>query len=157
ELSHAVQDLRTWKGFFVSAQAGLIPYVDFSKEYPVGAGMFYWLLSRWVDAEDLRQTVLVHGLVMGAVDLVNTPLAYAILRELARGRALLLTLLFTLNPTTLILSPLRFESLLITCALLGYAAHLRGRPMLATLFWSLGCWLKWVPALFIAAQEWRAR
>jgi len=156
-LSHAVQDLRTWKGFFTSAQAGLIPYVDFSKEYPVGAGIFYWVLSRWVDAEDLRRTVLIHGLIMGAVDLVNAALAYAILRKLAPQRALLLTLLFTLNPTTLILSPLRFESLLITCVLLGYAAHLRGRPMLATLFWSLGCWLKWVPALFIAAQEWRAR
>src|SRR5262245_19743363 len=71
QVSHAVQDLRTWKEFFRAAQAGLVPYVDFSKEYPVGAGMFYWALSRWVDAEDLRQTLLLHALVMGAIDLVN--------------------------------------------------------------------------------------
>src|SRR4030095_11475387 len=83
ELSHAVQDIRTWKDFFTAAQAGLVPYVDFSKEYPVGAGMFYWALSRWVDAEDLRQTVLLHALVMGAVDLVNAAIAYAMLRRLA--------------------------------------------------------------------------
>lgn len=156
ELSHAVQDIRTWKDFFTAAHAGLVPYVDFSKEYPVGAGMFYWALSRWVEAEDLRQTVLLHALVMGAVDLVNAAIAYAMLRRLAPERAFLLSLLFSLNLTILLLSPLRFESLLTTFVLLGYWAYLRRRPMLATLFWSIGCWLKWVPALFIAAQEWKA-
>ena len=156
ELSHAVQDIRTWKPFFTSAQAGLVPYVDFSKEYPVGAGLFYWALSRWVSAEDLQQTVLLHALVMGAVDLVNAALAYAILRRLAPRRALLLSLLLSLNLTILALSPLRFESLLTAFVLLGYGAHLRRRPMTATFFWSIGCWLKWVPVLFIAAQEWKA-
>jgi hypothetical protein len=156
ELSHAVQDIRTWKEFFKAAHAGFVPYVDFSKEYPVGAGMFYWALSRWVNAEDLRQTVLLHGLVMGAVDLVNTAIVYAILRRLAPERAILLSLLFSLNLTILLLSPLRFESLLTAFVLLGYWAHLRRRPMLATFLWSIGCWLKWVPALFIAAQEWKA-
>src|SRR4029079_15530858 len=135
---------------------GLVPYVDFSKEYPVGAGMFYWDLSHWVDAEDLHQTVLLHALVMGAVDLVNAAIAYAMLRRLAPERAFLLSLLFSLNLTILLLSPLRFESLLTTFVLLGYWAYLRRRPMLATVFWSIGCWLKWVPALFIAAQEWKA-
>lgn len=155
-VSHMVQDLRTWHDFFVKAQAGLTPYVDFSKEYPVGAGMLYWALSRLVDPEDLRQTVLAHGLVMGAFDIVNTALAYRLFREKSPERALAFTLLFSLNATALLLGPIRFESALVLLVLLGYQETRRGRPLAAVAFWSLGFWVKWLPAFFIAAQEWRA-
>src|SRR5688500_14349487 len=37
-VSHLVQDMRTWHAFFLSAQAGLVPYVHFTKEYPVLGG-----------------------------------------------------------------------------------------------------------------------
>jgi hypothetical protein len=155
-LSHMVQDLRTWHDFFIKAQAGLTPYVDFTKEYPVGAGMLYWALARFVDPESLRQTVLVHGLVMGALDLVNTALAYRLFREKSPERALAFTLLFSLNATTLLLGPIRFESALVLFVLLGYQASRKGRPLAAVAFWSLGFWMKWLPAFFVAAQEWRA-
>jgi hypothetical protein len=154
-VSHMVQDLRTWHDFFVKAQAGLTPYVDFTKEYPVGAGMLYWALARFVDSESLRQTVLVHGLVMGALDLVNTALAYRLFREKSPERALAFTLLFSLNATTLLLGPIRFESALVLLVLLGYQTSRKGRPLAAVAFWSLGFWMKWLPAFFIAAQEWR--
>jgi len=154
--SHMVQDLRTWHDFFVKARDGLIPYVDFSKEYPVLAGVLYWALAPFVDPEDLRQTVLVHGLAMSAVDLVNTVLIYRLFQAKRPDRALLFTLLFSLNLTALLLSWIRFESPLVLFLLLGYRAHLRGRPLRAVGWWSAGFWLKWVPSFFIAAQEWRA-
>jgi hypothetical protein len=155
-VGHMVQDLRTWHDFFVKAQAGLIPYVDFSKEYPVGAGILYWAMARFVDPADLRQTVLVHGVGMGAIDLVNTVLAYRLFHEKRPERALAFTLLFSLNATTLLLGPIRFESALVLFVLLGYRAATRQRPLEAVAFWSLGFWMKWLPAFFIAAQEWRA-
>ncbi|MFI5183289.1 MAG: hypothetical protein ACHQNV_02740 [Vicinamibacteria bacterium] len=155
-VSHIVQDLRTWHDFFLKTRSGLTPYVDFSKEYPVGAGMLYWAMARFVDPEDLRQTVFVHGLAMGAIDLVNTALAYRLFREKSPDRALAFTLLFSLNFTTLLLSPIRFESALVLLVLLGYGAAAKGRPFQAVAFWSVGFWMKWLPAFFMAAQEWRA-
>ena len=155
-VSHMVQDLRTWHDFFLKAQSGLTPYVDFSKEYPVGAGVLYWILARFVDAEDLRQTVLVHGLAMGAFDLANTALAYRLFHAKNAERALPFTLLFSLNGTALLLGPVRFESALVLLVLLGYAAAESGHPLRAVAWWSVGFWVKWLPAFFIAAQEWRA-
>ena len=155
-VSHMVQDLRTWHDFFLEAQAGLIPYVDFSKEYPVGAGILYWILTPFVDPWNLWQTVRVHGVAMAAVDLVNTALAYRLFRARSPERALAYTLLFSLNATALLLSPIRFESVLILFVLLGYGAAARGRPLRAVALWGVGFWLKWLPAFFIAAQEWRA-
>ncbi len=155
-VGHMVQDLRTWHDFFVKARSGLTPYVDFSKEYPVGAGVLYWALAPFVDPEDLRQTVFVHGLAMGAVDLVNTVLIYRLFRDKNPEQALVFTLLFSLNLTTLLLSPIRFESALVLFVLLGYGASTRGRSMRAVALWGVGFWMKWLPAFFIAAQEWRA-
>jgi hypothetical protein len=155
-VSHMVQDLRTWHDFFVKARNGLTPYVDFSKEYPVGAGVLYWAMARFVDPEDLRQTVLVHGLWMGVFDLANTVLAYRLFRAKNPERALAFTLLFSLNLTALLLGPIRFESALVLFVLLGYGAAAGGRPLRGVAFWSVGFWMKWLPAFFMVAQEWRA-
>src|SRR5206468_592206 len=57
-MPHLVQDIVSWRPFLEQARQGLIPYVDFSKEYPVGGGMLYWLLARIVDPADTRRTVL---------------------------------------------------------------------------------------------------
>ena len=43
-VSHLVQDIRTWHAFFLSTQAGLVPYVDITKEYPVLGGALYWAM-----------------------------------------------------------------------------------------------------------------
>jgi len=154
-VSHMVQDLRTWHDFFVWVRGGLTPYVDFAKEYPVGAGLLYWGLVPFVDPENLRQTVLVHGIAMGSVDLVNVTLIYGLLRERSPGRALVLTLAFSLNLTALFLGPIRFESVVVLFTLLGFRAASRGRPLRAAAWWSVGFWVKWAPAFFLAAQEWR--
>jgi hypothetical protein len=155
-MPHLVQDIVSWRPFLEQARRGLIPYVDFSKEYPVGGGMLYWLLSRVVDPADTKGTVLVHALFMSAVDVLNAGLFYRIAAGIERRRALMATLAFALNPTALVLGPVRYEGIVVTFVLLGYARHRSGRPLAAVLWWSLGSWLKWFPAFFIAAQEYRA-
>ena len=154
-VSHLVQDIRTWRGFFLDAQAGLVPYVHFTKEYPVLGGALYWAMSPFVDANDLRQTVLVHGLFMLAADVFNAVLFFRLARRIDAALALPATLLFALNLTSLVTGPVRYEPLVTTFVLLGLAAHRAGRFGLATFWWTVGCGLKWYPAFFIAAQEYR--
>jgi hypothetical protein len=154
-VSHLVQDIRTWHGFFLSTQAGLVPYVDITKEYPVLGGALYWAMSPFVEADDLRQTVLVHGVFMLAADLLNTVLFYRLARGIQPSLALPATLLFALNLTSLVMSPVRYEPFVTTFVLLGLGAHRKGRIDRATFWWAVGCGLKWYPAFFIAAQEYR--
>jgi hypothetical protein len=154
-VSHLVQDIRTWRDFFLSTQLGRIPYVHLTKEYPVLGGALYWAMSPFVRADDLRQTVLVHGLFMLAADLVNTVLFFRLARGIQPRLAAAATLLFALNLTSLVMSPVRYEPYVTTFVLLGLAAHRRGRFLHATAWWAVGCGLKWYPAFFVAAQEWR--
>src|SRR5687767_8178752 len=126
-VSHLVQDIRTWHGFFLSTQAGLVPYVDITKEYPVLGGALYWAMSPFVEAEDLRQTVLVHGLFMLAADVLNAVLFYRLARGVLPSLALPATLLFGLNLTSLVTGPVRYEPWVTTFVLLGLASHRRGR------------------------------
>lgn len=154
-VSHLVQDIRTWHGFFLSTQAGLVPYVDITKEYPVLGGALYWAMSPFVDAGDLRQTVLVHGVFMLAADVLNAVLFYRLAHAIAPALALPATLLFGLNLTSLVMSPVRYEPFVTTFVLLGLGAHRKGRFHRATFWWAVGCGLKWYPAFFVAAQEYR--
>jgi hypothetical protein len=153
---YLVTDVTHWSDFLRSSREGLIPYVHFTKEYPVGAGLVYWLLSPLLDPADGRRLILNHGLIMLAFDLLNASLFYFIARSLEPRRALGVSLLFALNLTTLSLSPMRFEAVVVSFVLLGYWYHRHDRPYLAALFWSIGSCVKWYPAVFIAAQEYRA-
>jgi hypothetical protein len=154
-VSHLVQDIRTWREFFEDVRAGLVPYVHITKEYPVLGGVLYWLMAPFVDPADLRQTVLVHGLFMAAADLVNTVLFFKAVRGISPRLALPLTLALNLSLTALVTTPIRYESVITTFVLLGYLAHRQRQFRLAALWWAVGCGLKWYPAFFLAAQEWR--
>jgi hypothetical protein len=153
--SHLVQDIRTWRDFFAETQAGGIPYVTFTKEYPVLGGVLYWLMSPFVHPDDLRQTIVIHAAFMTAADLVNAAVFFSLARAIAPRYAFAATLALNLNLTALVTAPVRYESWIVTFVLLGYLAHRRRRYLWATFFWSIGCGLKWYPAFFIAAQEWR--
>jgi hypothetical protein len=154
-VSHLVQDIRTWREFFIETQAGAIPYVDLTKEYPVLGGILYWLMSPFIRPDDLRQTIVVHAAFMTAADLMNAAIFYRLAREIAPRWAFWATLALGLNLTAIVTAPVRYESWIVTFVLLGLAAHRRGRRLWATFFWAIGCGLKWYPAFFIAAQEWR--
>jgi hypothetical protein len=155
-IPHLVQDVSHWRPFLEAVRGGAIPYVDVAIEYPVGAGMLYWALSPLLPIDDPRGLVLTHGIVMTLVDLVNTGLFFAILRRFAPRYAVVMTLLFSLNLTSLTLSPVRFECVVVTFALVGYWFHRRGHPHWAALVWSVGSLFKWYPAFFVVAQEYRA-
>jgi hypothetical protein len=154
-VSHLVQDIRTWRDFFAATQAGAIPYVNLTKEYPVLGGILYWMMSPFIHPDDLRQTIVVHAAFMTIADLVNVALFFPIARAIAPRHALAATLALNLNLTAIVTAPVRYESWIVTFVLLGYLAHRRGRYHWATFFWSIGCGLKWYPAFFVAAQEWR--
>jgi hypothetical protein len=154
-VSHLVQDIRTWREFFIATQSGLVPYVHLTKEYPVLGGALYWAMSPFVHAQDLRQTVFVHGLFMLAADLVGTALFHRLARAAHPGLATPATLLFALNLTSLVMGPVRYEPYVVLFVLLGLAAHHRGQGLRATAWWAVGCGLKWYPAFFVAVQEWR--
>jgi hypothetical protein len=154
-VSHLVQDIRTWREFFHETQAGAIPYVDLTKEYPVLGGILYWMMSPFVRADDLRQTIVVHAAFMAIADLLSAAIFYRLAREIAPRWAFWATLALGLNLTALVTAPVRYESWIVTFVLLGYAAHRGRRHLWSTFFWSIGCGLKWYPAFFIAAQEWR--
>ena len=154
-VSHLVQDIRTWREFFAETQAGAIPYVNLTKEYPVLGGILYWLMSPFIRPDDLRQTIAVHAAFMTVADLVNTVLFYRLAREIAPRWAFAAALALNLNLTAIVTAPVRYESWIVTFVLLGYLAHRRRRYFSAAALWSIGCGLKWYPAFFIAAQEWR--
>ena len=154
-VSHLVQDIRTWRGFFHETQAGAIPYVDLTKEYPVLGGILYWMMSPFVRPDDLRQTIVVHAAFMTLADLLNAAIFHRVAREIAPRWAFWATLALGLNLTAIVTAPVRYESWIVTFVLRGYAAHRGGRHLWSTCFWAIGCGLKWYPAFFIAAQEWR--
>ena len=154
-ISHLVQDIRTWREFFAETQAGAIPYVNLTKEYPVLGGILYWLMSPLIRPDDLRQTIAVHAAFMTVADLINAALFYRLAREIAPRQALAATLVLGLNLTAIVTAPVRYESWIVTFVLLGYLAHRRRRYRTEAALWSIGCGLKWYPAFFIAAQEWR--
>jgi hypothetical protein len=150
---HMKYDVSVWQDFWRTAQEGKIPYVDFSREYPVFASVIYWMMSSFVDPNDDQNVYLVHFTVMAGIDLLNVGLFYQLAREVNPRWALAATLLFALNLTAVVLGPVRFESILVTTLLIGYQLHLRGKTLAATAVWSLGTGVKWYPMFLVAAQE----
>jgi len=153
-INHIFVDIWGWLDFFKKSQEGLVPYVDFTKEYPVGGGLFYWLLAKALPSNDSTLVLHAHAYVMSAIDVLTVGLFYSVLKEINAKRAFGLSLLFALLPTGLVLSPVRFEGVVLLTALGGYWLHLRGRTLWSVAVWSLGCSIKWFPIVFIAAQEW---
>jgi hypothetical protein len=74
---------------------------------------------------------------MSAVDVANAGLFYRIAAGIDRRRALAATLCFALNPTALVLGPVRYEGVVVTLVLVGYAYHRLRRPLSAVLWWSV--------------------
>ncbi len=165
-LGHVIGDMWYWVGFWQKTQGlwkdalgqKLIPYVDFDYGYPTLNGILYWFMGNFMDLSEGRwkSIMLNHGIFMAIADVVNAGLVYIILKEINPQRAFLLTGIFVMSLTGLVLSPFRYEAYVITFALVGYILHRQDKPLWAVVVWSLGCWLKWYPAIFILAAELRA-
>jgi hypothetical protein len=156
-LNHTWIDMTAWLPFLDNCHRGLIPYVDFRREYPIGAGVIYCGIGKVMTTVAWRSEILVlHGLFITLFEAINTVLLFTILKPYGEKRAFYITLLYLLLPTAVILSTVRFETVLVTSILGGIYFHRQNRPYLAAVCWSVGCLLKWVPAFFVVAQEYRA-
>lgn len=154
---HMRHDIAVWEHFWRETKAGEVPYVDFSREYPVVASAVYWAMSPFVHPGDRQNVYLVHFAVMAAIDLLNVGLFFVIARRVNAGWALAATFLFALNLTSVVLGPLRFESILVTTLLVGYLLHIHKRTLAATALWSIGTGVKWYPLFLVGAQEVKIR
>jgi hypothetical protein len=154
-LGHTIADMNYWIGFWQKTEKGLIPYVDFEYGYPTLCGVLYWFMGKFIDLTDGRWKFIMlnHSIFMAIADIVNAGLIYLILKDINPKRALLLTGVFILSLTGLILTPVRYESYVISFVLVGYILQRRDQPLWATMVWSLGGWLKWYPFIFILVEE----
>jgi hypothetical protein len=148
-----IGDVDGWFRFVIGVRTGFVPYVDVPREYPVGASLLYLGLGYAADTWRTAHFMAWHGALMAAFDAVNAVLFLSLARSRSPRRALPLTLLFCLNPTALLLSPVRFESCMVTTLLLGLRAAGRGQAQRAGLALSIGTWLKWFPALLMPATQ----
>jgi hypothetical protein len=145
-------DVERWFYFVMAVRAGYTPYVDIPREYPVGASLLHLFLGL-PRPPRVWNFMAWHGAFMAACDAVNALLFLSLARARNPRRAVPLTLLFCLNPTALLLSPVRFESCMVTTLLLGLRAAERGRAGRAALPLSIGTWLKWFPAMLMPAAQ----
>jgi len=147
-------DLSVWTDFLTKCRMGLIPYVDFTREYPVGAGALYWMLSWfWNPASGLNHFIFIHAVAMAFFDSINAVLFFLILEKLRvkpRER-ILWTIIFVCLPTALFLTPFRFESTVLLFVLWGYLKYLENQFFQAVFLWSLGAQIKWFPFVIVAA------
>jgi hypothetical protein len=148
-------DVGNWFMFIFDSRYFGTPYIELRREYPVGAGLLYMLLTpvwKFVETEPW-EFLAWHGALMAVADVANTVLFYDLVRRVSPQRAVALTLLFALNLTALVLSPVRYESWMVTTVLVGLREARRGRLVATAVALSLGAWLKWFPLLLVPAAK----
>src|SRR5947207_2953596 len=150
---HLFVDVWGWLDFLGRVRGGEMPYVDFWKEYPVGAGLFYALLSPVLDPFKPYVLLTRHYRIMAGLELLIAVVVYLMARHRGRLVAWAAALLTSALPTALFIAPFRFEPVVVLLTLAGAALHLRGRRIAAAGVFSVATWVKWYPALFLLAQE----
>ncbi len=142
-------DLNCWIDFLSRTENGQIPYVDFSREYPPLAGFFFYSLRTILPYHDFTSFAHFHAYLITAIDSVNTLVFALILKRLQVTRMWLPLILFSLNLTTLILSPFRFDALLVLTILVGIYFLIHDQSYLASLIWGIGFNVKWFTAFLL--------
>ena len=148
-------DVGEWKSFWSAIHQGALPYINLSKEYPVLLGFFYWVISPFIDTSNQFQTLLIHSLVMGILDLVAALLFHDVMTQTLRLGAWQswgFTALFSFNATNLILSPFRHEGMITCVVLLALLAQKRSAKKLSTALWAVGASMKWYPGFFFLTE-----
>jgi hypothetical protein len=161
-------DLWGWQDFLKKSAAGLIPYVHFVKEYPIGGGLIYWFMGFFFPETSSSDFIFLHSIFMMIFDLLNAWLFVEIAFLISPKRALVAALLFSLNFTNMFLSEVRFEPVVVSTMLLGLyfgvrkltvlnsnSAIIRHGNSLQTAMWALGSTMKWYPVFYWASFEYR--
>lgn len=142
-------DLNGWIDFLSKTEKGQIPYIDFSREYPPIAGFFFYFLRGVLPYHDFTSFAHFHAYLFTSIDCINTVIFALILKRMQVTRIYLPLLLFSLNLTTLILSPFRFEALLVLTILPGIYFLVIERIYLAAFVWGFGFNVKWFTAFLL--------
>lgn len=142
---HIYVDIWTWFPFLEESAKGLIPYVDFSKEYPVGIGIFFWCFGKIMAPLNSDTFLNFHNIFFSSLEIFNTIIFYKILKQLQSKSQTLLTIAYIFLPTNLILTPFRYESLVNIFFFSGILIYLKNKDSLASAVFSVGSALKWYP------------
>lgn len=148
--------LWAWGKLLARVRAGRWPHIDFADTHPVLRSELYAGLARMLGPDEQRFMV-VHALLMAAVDVVNAAIFYRLARALRPRWALGASLAFSLSMSGIVFGSLSYVSVVVTCLLVGYALYTRRRPLLAAGVWGVGGCLHGFAWLVIAVQALAAR
>ncbi len=148
-VEHYANDLDGWFDTFGKIEKGLIPLVDFPREYPSGAVSLHWALSFLYSQP--RQFLLVYGLFMLVVDMAVAGLLWRISNLERRPDASMIVGLYLFLPTILILNHVRFDIVPAFFAVLAYYYWRKGGFVGPAVLLGVGMSIKWFTIFMVAA------
>ena len=146
---HYARDFDVWFDAFGKIDEGLIPLVDFPKEYPSGAVVLYWALSHLYS--EPRQFILLYGIFMFLVDMAVAVVLWKICRIEKNGNASAIVLAYLFLPTVLILNHVRFDIVPVFLMILAYYYWRKGKFVGPAILLGLAISLKWFSVFAVIA------
>lgn len=153
--AHMYVDIWSWLPYLEKCFYGYLPYVDFSKEYPVAIGMVFWGISLIANHNNPDFLLDFHNIFFSSFELINVIIFYKVLKEYDCKKPFLYALCYCLLPTNLVLTPFRYESLVNVFFFSGILFYKRNQNYLASSALSIGTAFKWYPTFFLAIAEWK--
>lgn len=147
-LQYIYTDVTKWINELIKpARVGLIPLVDFGKEYPVGAVIIHWLLTPFY--KNVPQFLFLYGLIMFFFDICITIYIFLIARLEKRKGLLWIIGIWLFSPTVIVLNPVRFDIIPALICLMAYYYWRKGGTILPGILLGLGTSIKWFPLFLI--------
>lgn len=146
-VGHYARDLDCWFDMFSKIEKGMIPLVDFPKEYSGGAILLNWGLSFFYSSP--HQFILVYGFFMFLIDMATAVVLWKILRLEKRGNAYVILALYLFLPTILILNHVRWDIVPVFFAILAYYYWRKGKIAVPAILLGIGASMKWFPAFLV--------
>jgi hypothetical protein len=129
-INHILVDISSWWHGMQPLAKGQIPYVDFSREYPVGAGLCYWGLWKLFLFKDFSEFLYTHVIFIIFLNYFVVLGVYFVLEKINSSRSLLYSLFYLLFPVAFFVGPTRFEPVVMLFVIWGYYFHLKDNDIL---------------------------
>jgi hypothetical protein len=150
-------DVNVYYNYITIMKTGLLPYIDFTIEYPVLFGLFLFLLS-FIPYNNFMGFVILYTLISILLFILTQIIIFGVQKNLKFNElySLKLILIWNISLTTLILMVIRYEIILIllTCGVFyffqRYKITLNENFMyLAIIFTIVGFNFKWFPIFLL--------
>ena len=148
-VGHYARDFDCWFDMFRKIENGMIPLVDFPKEYPAGAILLNWAFFFFYC--NPHQFILVYGIIMFLIDMAVALVLWKILTLEKRENASVILGLYLFLPTILILNHVRFDIVPAFFTILAYYQWRKGKFVLPAILLGIGASIKWFPAFAVIA------